>query len=339
MGTRTRLAVVTGLTLTMWTSVGSQSVRDKTVEALRSPDVHARKRALQQLAETGHPEDAGAAAALVEDDDTGVQLAALDTLLALLSTRAVRPGAMPGETTSGASGEPRRAFERGDRPARPVPMSAFPPLTSALADRDAAVREHAAYVFAILATSEHGLVPAASMAAAQDAFVSMLDAPEPGLRLAVSRAAGRIFRAPLAGPPPVPSLLTPPLAERLIAAMNRPDLVEQSAAIEALGRAREIRASDALLERLAFHRAEGPVASAVTALEAVARLGPPAGADALQALLNDPWAQSDRARLAILFARQRFFADGSAEGLKSALADPRMSDRARDYLSELSQIR
>ena len=116
---KTTVLLFVSLTLPLLASAQPRS--DEAVEALRSPDVEMRKRALAQLARAGHPQAAGAVAALVADGDAGLQLAALDTLLTLLSSRATQAGLIAPEDVGGALNAPRRAFERGDRAARPVP--------------------------------------------------------------------------------------------------------------------------------------------------------------------------------------------------------------------------
>jgi hypothetical protein len=307
-------------------SVLAQTSREQLIEALRSPDANARREALQQLDRAGLPEAAGAVAALAADPDDDIQLMALDTLLNLLLN----------EHTKGDDG-PRRAFERGAEPARPVPASAYEPVATAMTDATAEVRLGASYAFGVLAMSKQGLVPQAAMGRAAQTLEEMLKDPAADVRLTAIAVSGRIFRASQAGPPPVPSALPEPLIEGLIASMNQPDPSEQAAAMEALGRAREARALDALTERLFYHRQNGPPELAVAALDALARLAHPSSVEMVRMLATDPWARNGDPYLAVLFARERLLKDGSSATLRLVLSDRRLGDRARAYLVELGR--
>ncbi len=321
------LAVMTSTTLT------AQSSRDRMLDALRSEDLAVRRDGLQQVAAAGNPEAAGAVAALASDPDDQIQLAAIATLLDLLlpASGGRQDRADKGRTTGGA----RRAFETASEPARPVPASAFVPVAAAMSDASPQVRQEAAYAFGLLASSRQGLVPEAASAMAARALETMLAAPDAEARLAAIKVAGRVFRAPLAGPPPTPSLLPPTLLERLVAAMNQSEQAEQAAAMEALGRAREARALEALTERFAFHREQGPSTLAVAALDALARLAHPLTTEAVRALATDPWALNGDPYLAVLFARERLLADGSTATLRQAAQHRRFAERANAYLIEL----
>ncbi|MCA1586437.1 MAG: hypothetical protein LC791_17250 [Acidobacteria bacterium] len=308
-------------------SLGAQSSRDQALDALRSPDVERRREALQQISRAGFPDAAGAVAALAADPDDTIQLAALDTLITLLVSDPAQAG-----------GGPRGAFEAGLEPARPVPSGAYEAVAAAMSDTHAQVRLHAAYTFAILATSKQGLVSDSAVVAARGALGEMLADSAHDVRLAAIGVAARVFRSSPHGPPPVPSPLPEPLIEGLIAAMNQSDLREQTAAMQALGHARETRALEALTERFSFHRAQGPRELAVAALDALARLAHPASSDMVRALASDPWAANGDPYTAVLFARERLLHDGSSETLKKVASDRRLGARARDYLAELGLV-
>lgn len=303
-------------------SVAAQGPHATALEALRSADAAERRDALARIDRAGLPADAGAVSALAADPDDAIQLAALDTLLDLLMTEAPNGGA-------------RAAFEAGIAPARPVPARAYEPVAQAMTDANPQVRLTATHVFGVLAASRHGLVPESAAAIARRALEPMVTDGPADLRVAAIGVSGRLFRASPAGPPPVPSLLPEPLIERLVAAMNEPDARVQAAAMETLGRAREARALDALTERLAYHRQQGPRELGVAALDALARLAHPSSTEMVRALATDPWSAEGDPYVAVLFARERLLHDGSAEALRKVVADPRLGARAQAYLAEL----
>jgi hypothetical protein len=105
--------------------------------------------------------------------------------------------------------------------------------------------------------------------------------------------------------------------------------------MDALGRVREARAREALDERFAFHREQGPTALAVTALDALARLADPSTTEMVRTLATDRWARNGDPYLAVLFARERLLHDGSSATLKQAARDRLFAERARAYLAEL----
>lgn len=302
----------------------AQSSRDEAIEALRSPDVAVRRQALSEIARRGNPEAAGAVAALAADSDDEVQQAAIETLLTLLLPE--------GATTAGGV---RQAFESGAEPVRPVPASAYAPVTAAMTDAHLPVRLSGAYAFAVLASSKQGLVPDAATASATEALQTMLTDAAPDVRLAAIGVCGRLFRASPIGAPPTPSALPEPLIEGLIGAMNQADLREQAAAMDALGRARESRALDALNERLFHHKELGPPELAVAALDALARLAHPSSVEMIRTLAVDPWATNGDPYLSVLFARERLLHDNSTATLKLVANSRRLGARARAYLAEL----
>jgi hypothetical protein len=309
----------------------TQGPRDRT-DALRSPDVATRREALQQIAAAGNPEAAGAVAALATDADDQIQLLALGTLVTLLMPAHLAGGE---DAKAGGPGAARRVFEAAGEPARPVPASAFEPVARAMTDETPQVALEAGYVFAFLASSRQALVPDSAMATAQGAIETMIGSPDDEVRLPGIRVAGGVFRAPASGPPPAPSRLPEAFLDALMAAMNRPGPEEQAAAMDALGRARETRAREALEERFAFHREQGHTSLAVTALDALARLADPSTTEMVRTLATDRWARNGDPYLAVLFARERLLKDGSTATLKQAAQNRLFATRARAYLAEL----
>lgn len=324
--------VVAVFVLGLAATVHAQSSRDQAFEALRSPDASTRREALEQIHRAGNPEAAGAVAALATDPDDEIQRVAIETLLTLLL-----PEASNGRRSGGGQDENgvRRAFDGRIEPARPVPASAYGPVTAAMSDTNVQVRLSATYAFGVLASSKQGLVPEAATTTAISAIEQMLTDETIDVRLAAIGVSGRIFRASPAGPPPSPSALPEPLIEGLIAAMNQADPREQAAAMDALGRAREARALDALNERLSYHRQQGPPSLAVAALDALARIADPSSVEMVRTLATDRWAMNGDPYLSVLFARERLLNDGSTATLKLVASDRRLGERARAYLAEL----
>lgn len=314
------------LAAALFTASGAaaQSAPDNAVDALRSPEVEVRRRALEDIRRAGNPEAAGAVAVLAGDADDGVQREALDTLLLLL----LHEGAPREETAS-------RAFEAGLAPVRPVPATAYASVVQAMRDDNPGVRLNAAFTFGILAASPLGLVPEDARAGATTVLSDMLHEESVDARVAALDVIGRLYRASPDGPPPSPSPLPEPLIEALVASMNQPDPREQAAAMEALGRARETRVLDSLNERLRFHREEGPTSLAVAALDALARIADPSSVEMIRTLATDRWAMNGDPYVSVLFARERLLHDGSTESLKRVADDRRLGPRARAYLAEL----
>lgn len=307
----------------------AQSARDGAIESLRSPDVAVKRQALAEISRRGNPEAAGAVAALAVDADDEIQRTAIETLLTLLlPERAITDG-----------GDARQAFESGAEPARPVPASAYEPVSAAMKDATLAVRLSAAYAFAVLASSKHGLVPEAATASATETLQEMLADQTLDVRLAAIAVAGRLYRASPAGPPPAKSALPEPLIEGLVAAMNQTDPREQTAAMDALGHARESRALEALTERLSYHKAFGPPLLAVAALDALGRLAHPSSVDMIRTLAVDQWATNGYPYLSVLFARERLLHDNSTATLKLVVDDRYLGPRARAYLAELGAVK
>lgn len=325
------------------TTASAQRARlslDALVEQLRSSDPSARRDALLEGARLQRPELAGAISALAADPDPSLQSAAIGALVLLTTSPSQAADQRRTATVEELSELPRIAFEREARPARPVPFVAFGHLAAALRSPSLPVRERALYALALLSSSPASPVPSDVLAEIVAALSALLEASEPSLRLASARTTGRLLAAPRSGPPPVPSALLPALAEQLISMMNRPEPAGQLAAIDALGRARESRALEALNERLAFHRAQGPVEMAIATLEALGRLAHPDSAAGVQALSTDSWTQNGQGYLALMFARARVLGDAESAGrLQTALQAPHLAAGARRYLDELASPR
>lgn len=305
--------------------------------ALNAPDPEARLEALRAIDRAGARDQVVAVATLAADPEDRVQLAAMETLLNLLlperlSTR--RRVALIVEVRGTAG--PEGAYAAGMAPIVPVPPAVFGPLTHALGDLDAQVRNNAAYAIAVLAAPNPSAIPAPILATMATSLTTMLSAPEPAIRLAAARAAGRAFRAPSYEPIAQVRAVPQPLSDALIALMNQPSDEEHAAAMEALGLMREVRGVQAIVDRFAFYRAEGPQLLALTALEALARLAHPATADVVRSLASDKWStRNDDVALTVAFARERVLRDGSIAAIQAAAERPATRARAEGYLYEL----
>jgi hypothetical protein len=324
--------------------VSAQPAVDQALTGLSSRDATARKDALTKINASGNPQAAGAVARLIADPQADVQEAAIDTLLTLVLPAS--PAAPRGNwhtfrgasESQGVEARARQALVGGVQPVRPVPPGAFDPLTDLMGDADSRVRHAATYTFGVLALSKHGLVPDRARGRALATLVKMIASPHQDSRLVAMQVAGHAFAAPLDGDPPAAPIGGEALSDALVAAMNRPDMKDQAAAIEALGRLRERRAAPALSDRFVYHREHGPRQQAVVALEALARLNDPTTTSLIRPLIEDAWTRSDDTRLAMLFARTRLFQDGSEERLRRAVGDKKTGAQARAYLLELGLV-
>jgi hypothetical protein len=128
----------------------------------------------------------------------------------------------------------------------------------------------------------------------------------------------------------------PGLADGLFALLNRPNELEQLAAMDALGLIRETAAVTALTERYHFYRDGGKRALAGGAIEALARIGDRSAVELVKVVAADRWAEGrDATALAVAFARERLLKDGSVVLIQQAVADKARRVQARGYLGEL----
>ena len=120
---------------------------------LQHPDASTRLRAIQILKDADYPEAAAPIAAVLEDADDRVQLAAIDALRSLFTTRSVprrKKVALVIEVRTVAGGESAAAGQLALKP-RAVPAQVLGRLPAALRDRTPGVRAEAISLAALLA--------------------------------------------------------------------------------------------------------------------------------------------------------------------------------------------
>ena len=262
---------------------GAQQLRfDDAVRNLRNPDPEARLSALGLLRGAKHLEAIEPIAPLVNDPVDAIQLAAIDTELALYLVDDVserRRVAFVVEVRS--SGKAETAFSAGPLAVwpRPVPDTLLTQLLTAVDDENQKVRLEAIYTLGTIAQPPLGDPHAARL-------IKALDHYDGSIRAAAARVIGRL-QVKAAG-------------EALIKAVNDSQRPVRFAAMRALGDIGEPAAVRALAEQLEHYRkGEG----AWSALDALARIGHPSSVPLFTARLND---------------RDPFIRRAAAEGLARA---------------------
>lgn len=341
---------------------GAQQVSfDEAVGRLRLPDVAARASALRLLEESAYPEAGVPIAALLSDPDDRLQRAAVYVELGLfLGTRIElrRHVALVVEVRD--SQPAARAFDRpwSSLPIAPVPMAVVTALLGPIRHENLDFRVEATYALGILGQLEETR-PQAEYRAVAEGLAERLADPAPAARIAVARAAGRIFRR-CSAPCEVAGLDR--LGDALVHTLNDPDRVVRLAALDALADLRWGRSMQAITaaydyyqkgpEALAYltalarigHPASGPVFNAAlahkdetfrqAAIEGLARIG---GADALSAAQSVGAARSRGLQLAAAFAETRSGEARAIDRLVQAVDEGPVRLQARDYLIEVGK--
>lgn len=316
---------------------------EQVVERLKSPEAAERLAALRLLAESGYPEAALPVAPLLGDPDARIRREALSAELGFFLG------------SSAAS----RAFDANwaSMPAPRVPAEVVVGLLPALADPAPARRIEAAYAIGLLGQVD-GVAPDLGHKAVVEALADRMGDPDPSVRLAVARAAGRVFRRCPAG---CSILAIDRVGDALVRLLNDPDPAVQGAGMEGLGELRYERAVKALTDRFGHFR-DGEMAYG--ALDTLARIGHASSAGLFRTALASRDANFRRAAveglaraadkdaaaaldqlgaterdpavaLALTFAQQRSGRAQVAGRLVQALGDKRLGPQAQDYLIEL----
>jgi HEAT repeat protein len=245
----------------------AQAAIDALQADLRSDRSTTRARAVRALGESGHPDAMRLVVPALLDPVDRVQLEAIDAVLGIvLAPTPTAKEARPFPLQQGSIAQ--AVFDAGPLAVlpRPVPAEVLTQLLEATKGSHGRVRVNAALALAVLASPAMGPRPAGVDALLTTDIGYGLQHPDPQTRAALLRAAGRVFQPGAKGAVPVA------IGDALIAALNDPSRDVRLAASEALGWVREVRAAQALLDRVAYYRS-GPEASA--ALHAVARMAPP----------------------------------------------------------------
>ena len=226
------------------------------------------------------------------------------------------------------------AFDAFATPTVPVTAGSFATPLALLVSSSGSEQINAAYAFGILTGRSGGAASPQELAAAGQALVVMIGAPDRRSRVAGARVAGRVFAAPYDRTPrPV---VPPGMIDGLFALLNHDDRTEQLAAMDALGLLRDVNAVASLTERYHFYRDANNRQLAGGALEALARIGDPSTTAIVRQLAGDRWADgNDATALVAAYARERLLQDGSIAVIRQALDDKSRRGQARGYLIEL----
>ena len=227
------------------------------------------------------------------------------------------------------------AFDAYAVPTVPVTPGSFAAPLAALTSGDGRQRIDGAYAFGILAGRSGSAASRQELAAAGQALVAMIAAPDRRSRIAGARVAGRLFAVSF--DPGVASPAAPAgLIDALYQILNLDDEVDQLVAMDALGQLRDVAATRSLIDRYRYYRDRNRRALAGGALEALARIGDVSTTAIVKELTADRWADGrDATALAVAFARERMLRDGSIAVIRQALNDRSRRDQARLYLAEL----
>jgi hypothetical protein len=238
---------------------------------------------------------------------------------------------------------------------KPVPLEVLTALRATFRDDNPRVGLEALYAFGVLGIQPSGADRQTLLAASAPELAAFLGSADVAMRLAAVRVIGRLFSPRLADAP-----LDATLGDAVVHSLNDPDEEVRLAAMQALGRLREVRAvqglaqlfeyhgrsreGDAALDALAriAHPSSAPIFSAalngdstpqrITAIEGLARLGDASALPAIEAAAARD--RSDTVALAAAFANARLAHTGTA-AISEALARPKLHDQAQGYLNEL----
>jgi len=251
-------------------SAGAQQLSfDEAIARLRLPDAAARLQALGLLEESGYPEAGAPIAALLSDPDPQVQRAALYAELGIffgtrIETR--RKVALVVEVRDVRPAE--RMFDTpwASLPLAPVPDEVVTAVLGPARHPDPAFRLEAIYALGLLAQLD-GRPPTPAYEALAEGLAERLGDPSPETRVAVARAAGRVFRRCPASCD-VPGLTR--LGDALVHSLNDPDRRVRMAALSGLGDLRWERAVAALTDGYEYFGGRGDALAYLATLARIA---------------------------------------------------------------------
>jgi HEAT repeat protein len=222
-----------------------------------------RRKALDTLNLGGYTGAADVVAPLIADPDSNVRYAAIDAELTFFLSEPI--GVAAAEEKAPNRSRAQEAFDAGPlvRNAVVVPGSVVDALLRALVDPAPRIRFDALHVLGVIVEAPLGDADADTLAAG-------LDSADPTTRIATARVLGRL-RVARGG-------------DKLVAALNDSNRVEQKYATEALGLIKDERAVSSLVERLDFYKSGDMAAETLLAL---GRIAHPSARDAMRAHLND----------------------------------------------------
>ncbi len=272
-------------------ALGQQESFEEVVARLKLPTASARMSAMRLLEESGYPEAGAPVAALLGDPDDQVQRAAVYVELGLFLGTKITPHRHVRLIVEVRNDQPAaRAFDRlwASLPIAPVPMEVVTGMLGPIRHQDTAFRVEATYALGVLGQID-GVAPAPGYKAVAEALAERLGDPEPAVRTAVARSAGRVFHR-CAAPCEVPGLDR--LGDALVRTLNDPERAVYLAALEALGDLRYARAVSSLVAAYDYERQHG---DARPTLQALARIGHPSSAPLFKAVLAEKDADYRRA--------------------------------------------
>ena len=342
------------------TCASAQVSFDQAVGGLASTDAKVRLRSATLLKESAYVESALPLAKAINDSDDAVQLEAIAAELRIFVAGNVAPvkhlGIIVIEDRGRAASQ--NAFDAGPLAlgATRVPPAVVVALRTASHDNSAQVSVEALYAFGTLGAQYTGPARQELLQTTASDLMTILNLPDPALRLAAIRVIGRLYEK-RAGDSPIDQRLS----NLVIAAVNERDPAAKLAAMDALGSVRDTRAIDGLTQLFQFYGkgelAEGALGALarighrssaqlfvmqltskttsfkVLAIEGLARTGDASHMAAIQGALKRE--RDDRVVGASEFAAA-MLSNAPIEQLVDALGRPKSHDAARQYLIEVA---
>jgi HEAT repeat protein len=336
-----------------------QNTFETTVADLSSPDPRVRLRAVQLLKGAGHPEAAVPLARIVNDPDDELQFEAIAAELNIFLAQRITPKKRVGlivEVRGRISAEP--IFSGGPSVLGPtrVPVEVASALAMASRDKNLRLAVEAMYAFGALAGDVRDADRPAVLEQAAAVFAPMMGVPDPTMRLAAVRVAGRVWaRRP--GDPP----LSDTIGDATISALNDGESAIRETAMWALGAMRNERAVQALGDLFQYYR-KGPLAESafaamarighdgsmphfvaqlsskdpvfrLLAIEGISRTGDRSRSQAIHQILEKE--KSDALLLGGHFSNA-LLADGPIEAIVEALTRTKLHNQALQYLQDVA---
>jgi hypothetical protein len=264
-----RLVAGTLLLFGTASAVAQQLSFEDTIARLKLPDPSARIQALGLLAESGYPESGAPIAALLSDPDDRVQRAALYAEIEVfLGTRIETRRKVAGIVEVRDERPAERLFDSpwSSLPLATVPDEVILAMLGPAQHRDQAFRLEAIYALGLLAQLD-GNPPTPAYKALSEGLAERLADPVPDTRVAVARAAGRIFLrcSEACGGPGIMRL-----GDTLVHCLNDPDRRVRMAALSGLGDMRWERAVQALGDGYEYYRGKSDALGYLATLARIA---------------------------------------------------------------------
>jgi hypothetical protein len=242
---------------------------DDAIARLKLPDASARIQALGLLEESGYPEAGVPIAALLSDPDDRVVRAAMYTEIGIFFGTRIEPRRKVALVVEVRDSRPaERLFDTpwSSLPLAPVPDEVLAAMAGPTRHPDPLFRLEAIYALALLAQLD-GRPPTPAYQELAEGLAERLGDPSPEVRVAIARAAGRIFRR-CPGSCEVPGITR--LGDALVHSLNDPDRRVRLAALGGVGDLRWERGVQALAAGYEYFQGKG---DALPYLATLARIG------------------------------------------------------------------